>query len=262
MPLEPVLTAEAFEAADDAVKPFYKPTEDKSSYEIDVDFSGLKSALQKEREAREKAEKDYKETVKKYGTLDPEKYTAYEQRIREIEEKELENARNWEELKTRALTEREEAVKAAVTPLSEKLTFSEQRLKQVLITNEILTEAAKQGAFEESLPVFAELAARNASLEFEEAGAGYKTVIKEGMGSSISELVASMKNQPTFGVFFKADVPAGSGAPPHGKPTGSLPDQNKKRSEMTLKEKSDYIDKFGGRTRLNPNVPSYNELPD
>jgi len=63
---------------------------------------------------------------------------------------------------------------------------------------------------------------------------------------SIKDLVAEMRESEDFGQAFKAKAPSGSGSDPSGKKGGEKgPPKNMKRSEMTDKQKEDYIKKHG-----------------
>jgi hypothetical protein len=63
------------------------------------DVGGLKSALQKERDAAREAARKLKATQEKYGAIDPDKYQALLDQEQDAETKRLEKAGEWEKMK-------------------------------------------------------------------------------------------------------------------------------------------------------------------
>ena len=68
----------------------------------------------------------------------------------------------------------------------------------------------------------------------------------QGEYMSIKDLVAEMKESEDYGMAFKAKAPSGSGSDPSGKKGGEKgAPKNQKRSDMTNKQKEEYIKKYG-----------------
>ena len=117
------------------------------------DVGGLKSALQKERDAREKYEKEIKDLRKQFEGLDPEKGREALRRIQELEEKQLLDAGKVEEL----FAQRTERMKAdwsakearyqeEIKSASEAHSKSETRLSELLIDGTLRDAAGKRRA--------------------------------------------------------------------------------------------------------------------
>jgi hypothetical protein len=258
MPLKASLTAEAYTALSETQKEFYIQAGE--NYILDAegveDVTGLKNALGAERKIREKAEKDYLETVNRYKDIDPVKAAEALKALEEIERQKLEAAQEWETLKAKAIEERETAVNTVKTDLTGKLTKREEKLREVLIDNTLQAELAKQGVKAKSIELATKLFKEHVDLALD--GDDITVSIKGDKGANISELVSNLKNTEEYGVLFDAFVPAGSGTP-NGK-TGSQPAQGKKKSEMSDTEQAAYIREYGYSTRKNAAVPSLSEL--
>lgn len=84
----------------------------------------------------------------------------------------------------------------------------------------------------------------------------------EGDYMGIKDLVDEMKDQDRFAPLFPAKVKSGSGSSPN-KSTENKGRRmtNKKQSEFSINEKSEYIGKYGGVKRKVDDVPSFQELP-
>ncbi|MFN6965207.1 MAG: hypothetical protein ACK4S4_15785 [Pyrinomonadaceae bacterium] len=245
MALKQILTSDEYGVLADPVKEHY--VQDGDSYKLETDFvpenvDGLKSALEKERQER----KSLAEQIKKYKDIDPDKAREAFTRLKELEEKELLEAKNFEELKERLKQEKDNEINSVKTDLTTKLTRTEEKLKQVLITKAIIAEAAKKEAYEDSLEVFADIASKFVTLEIGDDDIEVK--VADGKGSNIAELVSNLADTPQFGVFFKAGVSAGSGSSANrtgGGGGGSARPTTKKASEMTSSEKAKYINENG-----------------
>jgi hypothetical protein len=155
--------------------------------------------------------------------------------LAELEQKRLEEAGEWETLKSTYADKERSAVEAVRNELAPQLQQTQSKLKEIMIDRAIAEEAAKQEAFPASISQFTKLAREYASM-----GDDLNVTIAEGRGNNIAELVTNLKGTDEFGVFFKADVATGSGGSTQnkgGQPGGAV----KKASEMTTQEKSKFI---------------------
>jgi DNA-directed RNA polymerase subunit F len=116
------------------------------------DISGLKSALEREREDRRQAKKEAEELAKRFGDLDPEKAREAMARIQEMDDKDLLEAGKVDELlqqrteKMRADLEGQiEALKEKNTSLKAELDSKTSVLNEVVIDAEITKALDKNG---------------------------------------------------------------------------------------------------------------------
>lgn len=101
------------------------------------DVSGLKSALEREREDRRKARED----LAKYKDIDPTKYQELLAKQREIEEKGLIDAGKIDELVANRVQAMKEKLEGDLTSEKTKSQTLQQRLEVLLIDSEVQREA-------------------------------------------------------------------------------------------------------------------------
>ncbi len=257
MALKASLTGDEFASLPETIQEHYTPEGDGYRLDTDIvveDVAGLKSALQKERERAKALAAD----VKKYKDIDPDKARADAALLEEIENRRLEEAGEFETLKSKLAQEKEDGINAVRTELGTKLSRTETKLRQVLIENAISSEAARQNAFPKSVGTFTELASK--FVELEAADDDFIPKVKNGLGSSIEELVTNLRSTDEYGIFFQADVAAGGGSRPNTATPGDVNAANLKRSTMSDTEKAKYIRENGLKQRKGAN-PAYEELP-
>lgn len=218
-----------------------------------------KASLQAERQLRKDAEKREAELIKKYGSIDPERYSALLQADAEREQKELEAAREWETLKQNAQSERDKAVEQVRTEFSGKLTSAEKKLNQIIIENALTAAGAAAGVFPKALKRFAKDAAEYIALDDE-----YNPTFKDGLADDIDGLVEFLKEQDDFGIFFAADIPAGSNTPQNrqANASGGAARVTKNSELKNDAERAAYGRTYGFSSRKDPKVPCLLELTD
>ena len=215
------------------------------------DISGLKSALQKERDNAKKAAYQLTQFREQFGDVDPEKYQALLQQEEKREEEEA--------LKRGEYDKRLNQVREKQQAELDKRTAREQHLINVIKESKI--DAAVISALNEmkgSVNLLLPHVKGKMQL-IEEDGQFVARVVDEtgtvrvnGEGKPITakELVSEMRDQDSFAAAFAADVKSGGGTPAgdgsngaRGK-TGAIPG-DLKRSVMTPRQKVDFIQKFG-----------------
>jgi len=145
MPLK--LEVESLEGIDEAVAPLYRPDneESPSKYVLDVeglpDTSGLKSALEKER----KAAKELKSMLKNFDGVDLEKYQDLLSREAQLAEADPEKI---EELVQQRVKKNDESWKAKYEELKGTISEKDQRLSDLLISDELRKIGAELGVAE------------------------------------------------------------------------------------------------------------------
>lgn len=109
------------------------------------DASGLKKALEKEREARKTAESAMKRLTAQIGDLDPEKAREAMKTLAELEEKNLLGEGKFEEAVQRRVERFAEQQKAELEKARTENSTLTQRLEEVLVDAAIRTAATKGG---------------------------------------------------------------------------------------------------------------------
>lgn len=154
MALKAKLTADEAQALPEATRSFYRQAGD--GFVLDAegveDVSGLKTALDKERDARRAAEKAAKDAAARFGDIDPEKAREALQRLHDLEDKNMLAAGQVDEVVAKR-TERMRADYEAQmkrfgsdleTERAEKSKLS-GRLSEVLIDSGLREAAVKAG---------------------------------------------------------------------------------------------------------------------
>jgi len=240
MALKQTLEASEFETLADPLKEHY--TKDGDGYKLETDFvpedtTALKSALQKERDAR----KTLADQIKAYKDIDPVKAKEAMTKLEELENKRLEEAGEFETLKQRLAGEKQAAADAVKSEFEPKLQKTQSKLREVMVRKAIKDEALKHDPISvESLDAFVELAEKQVSMDDD-----LNLVIEGSTSNDIEEFVKNLSETPKFGVFFKPDVAAGSGASTQKKAGAGTKTTEKKFSDSSNLEKSRYITQHG-----------------
>jgi len=237
----------------DAVKEHYKQGDD-GKYVLTVeavngfsleDVTGLKNALGKERSTRESLEK----AAAKFKDLDPDKAREALAKLAELSEidpkKEADKLAQVkvDAIKAQLLESHSKDIKARDEALS---TYRSQIEKLLVDSAATAALAEAKGSVDLLLPHI-----RNAARVVEKDGVfaveivspdGAPKVNAKGDNMSIKELVAEMRQSDVFGRAFEASGNSGTGKGPSNGTggTGQL-----KRSQMTLKQKADYVAEHG-----------------
>ena len=245
---------ETVDGLPDAVKDYYKQGEDGkfvlavepvNGYALE-NVEGLKSALGKERTTREKLERD----VVKFKDIDPDKAREALAKLDELAtidpKKEADKIANtkFEAAKAQLL----EKHGGEIATRDERITHLTKTVESLMI-DQVATAALAEakGSVELLLPhVRAHTRVKEADGKF-----GVEVIDKDGNARianakgepmTIKDLIAEMKQSDVFGRAFEASGHSGTGKVPSNGTggTGQL-----KRSQMTMKQKADYIADHG-----------------
>lgn len=229
----------------------YKPNDDGEGYQLAADPSkleealvpGLKSALQKEREQRKKLERTANDLKSQFEGVDLDEYKELRKLKDEAERKKLETAGEWDKLKEQIASQHKQE-------LDKRQQREGQLLSQIqkLIVDNVATSAiaAAKGEPELLLPHI-----RSRTAVIEEDGEFTVRVLNnkkeprvnaDGEYMTISDLISEMRNDNIFSRAFDGSGASGGGTPP-AKNGGA--GSTKKRGEMSVDEKSEYIEKHG-----------------
>jgi hypothetical protein len=247
MALKAILAASEFESLAEPVKAFYKKSDgddETKAFVLDAegveDVGGLKKALQAERSNVTAVKKELADVVMKYKDIDPAKALDAQNKLKEIEDKQLQDAGEFEILKTKLLAEKETAVATIQSELTGQLTKTQSQLHKVLVADRLRKEFSDQEGFAKSSDLFVDLASRGVTLDPE----SYELRFPEGKGASVTEYVTNLKGTDDFGVFFASDLSTGSGSSTQTQ-GGKIPTASKKASEMTTLEKVAFVKEHG-----------------
>lgn len=225
-------------------------------------IGGLKSALQKERDANKKLKRDLQETIDKYKDIDPEKARTAQKKLQELEDRQLLDAGKVDEVVAKR-TERmqknhQEQIQEFQKQISERdgeLTRARSRLANLQVESAITTvltsKAGKDlGVIPQAIPDIVRRALDVYRLE-DKTG----QIVPYRLDGSIMYGKDPAKPMPIDEWLsgLKPDCPhyfAPSGGAGGGNDSGAgIP--RKKRSEMTDDEKAQFIGKFGQDAYLN-----------
>jgi len=154
MALKAKITADDYGTLPDGAKTFYKQAGE--GYVLDAegveDVSGLKGALEKERESRRQAEKAAKDLAAKFGDMDPEDAKKALAKLHEMEDKNLLDAGKVDELVQKRTERMRLDHEAQVKKFSQELEAERTekgklatRLSEVLIDSGLREAAVKAG---------------------------------------------------------------------------------------------------------------------
>jgi len=175
------------------------------------DVTGLKSALQKERDARSKLDKQ----LAQYKDLDPEKYRELLKEKEEFERTTLEKKGDFDKLKDQLVQKHQDELKT----VGEKLTAREKFIEKVVAENVALAEITKAEGNTTLLKphVMASIRVVEEDGEFvaKVVDAKGNPRIANGKGDemTIADLIAELKSSEEFSGAFKGTGSSGSGAP-------------------------------------------------
>lgn len=214
-------------------------TQDGDKYRLDVegvelkeDVQGLKSALEKEREARKALE------GKLPKDFDPNEYKTLKQQAEERERREAEERGEWEKLREKLQQEHKEAVEG----LKQEVASRDRAITSLTVDRELTEAISRVGVRDEYRSAVKALLERLGPT-VEQNGDGYRGVIPDEVHGNkpIAEYVKEWAESEEAEPFLAATNATGGGASgrsPGGAATKSL-------KEMSETEKMDYIDRHG-----------------
>jgi hypothetical protein len=261
MPLKYKISADEFGELDEAIQSFY--TEQDDDYVLAAeglpeaeDTSGLKSALQKERENARKAAREKKALEDKFGNIDLEEINQLKEEKEQAETRKLEEKGEFEKIKDQMREQHAKEI-AAKDKEIDRLTGEIRHQKVESTATQALADAG--GNVELLKPHLLSRLKLNTDdfsvLVLEDDGKTPK-VDASGNPVNIDALVSEMRDSDTFASGFKATSQSGSGSEPtegggdqppgQGKPNGGTPPVGTKpRSQMSDREKIDFQKEHG-----------------
>ena len=231
-----------------------KATEVEGKYHVDATaFVSKHNEILGEKKQRDADIKRLKADVEKYKDLDPEKAREALQKIADAEAEQLKVKGDWDA--------REKALKDGFatkeTEYQSQLTEREKSLDKLVIINELARVASLpdvKGDFEllsENSTVMRSIR-RKGTEDYEildaKANVRYGT---DGLPLRMEAYLKELREHPKLSRLFDASGASGSGAPAD---TGGAGGKQKRRSEMTDKERQDYIRQHS--------YAKYKELPE
>lgn len=251
MELEPIV--DALDGVPEALRPAYREADGKFVLNVKQkdgwaleDVSGLKTALGKERTARETLERQ----VVKFKDLDPDKAREALAKLEEIAQidpaKEADKIANtkFEAAKAQLL----EKHGGEISSRDERIAHLTKTVESLLIDQAATAALAEaKGSVELLLPhVRAHTRVKEAdgkfTVEVVDKDGNVKIADAKGAPMDIKGLVAEMRQSETFGRAFEASGQSGSGKQP-GNGTGGA--GQLKRGQMTNAQKAEYIGQHG-----------------
>lgn len=239
------LTLDSLDGVDDAVKALYVEKDGKHVLDVDgiEDTGALKGALQKERKAREDAEKQIKKW-QRLGKTDEEIAALLEDQEKKAQT-DAERKGEWEKLRTQ-MNEKHQAELAkkdeAVGSMRKAL---ERHLVDAAATAAIASADGVPDLLLPHVQRHVKVIEEDGEFTVKVVDAkGDPRVNGKGEPLTISDLVSEMRQSEIFGRAFKGDGKSGSGTPPNNK--GGATPQNKRRSDFkTEKDRAAFVNEHG-----------------
>lgn len=228
---------DSLEGVPEEAHDFY--TQDGDGYRLDVegvefkeDVQGLKSALEKERDARKALE------GKLPKDFDPDEYKTLKQQAKEREKREAEERGEWEKLREQLKQEHQETVEE----LKQEMRKREAAISNLTVDRELTEAISRVGVRDEYRPAVKALLERLGPT-VEQNGDGYRGVIPDEVHGNkpIAEYVEEWAESEEAEPFLAATNATGGGASGRS-PGGAV---TKPLSEMSEEEKMDFIDRHG-----------------
>lgn len=203
--------------------------------ETEDDVAGLKTALEREREARKRLEK----TATKFGDIDPDEYARLKREAAEREEAEALAKGEYEKL----LAKRDEQHAAALAKMEDQLKATKSQLEQATVSRS-LREAIDKAGFRPELKKAVELLLReehNFDIEYQDGRpvGVFRDEFQRAHG--IDEYVTQFAQSDGGSPFMPPDVKAGGGATGGRGAGGAV---RKSYKDMSEREKMDLADEL------------------
>lgn len=238
------LSVDTLDGVDEALHSLYTPKDGRFVLDVDgiEDTSGLKKALDAERK-RADAEAKQAKAWKTLGKTPAEIEELLESQ-RKAEEDKLNKAGEWDKLRAQM----NEKHQAELAKKDEALGGMRKALERHLVdATATAAIAAADGVPDLLLPhvqKHVRVIEDNGEFSVKVVDAkGDPRVNAKGDLLAIADLVSEMKTSDIYGRAFKGSGQSGSGTPPGPGGGGTLP--NKRRSEMSSKERADFVDTHG-----------------
>lgn len=242
------LTVDSLDGVEESLHGFY--VEKNGKYQLDVtgveDTGGLKSALQKEREAARNYEKQAKQWAGIGKT--PDEIAELVKATEQAELAKAEKAGEWDKLKAQMNDSHAKALAEKDNELGSMRKALEEQMIDAQATAAI---AGAKGVPELLLP----LVQRHVKVSNENGK--YSVIVVDAKGDprinskgdalTIADLVEEMRQSETYGRAFEASGQSGSGKLPNTTGGGAT----LKRSQMTAAQKAEYQAKHGQAAYLN-----------
>lgn len=176
------------------------------------DISGLKSALQKEREEARKA----RATIEKYRDVDPEKYRELLQKHEETERERLEAKGQYEALVAQIKDKHGQELGKLQSEIKELVSEIERRAIDAEALQYIAELKGRPKLLLPHVKAQARVVKRDGRWVTEVVDENGHVRIKDGTGvpMTLKDLVSEMKTLDEFAVAFDAEQKSGGGAPP------------------------------------------------
>lgn len=262
MPLKPVV--ESLEGISEDLHEDYEQTED-GKYQLKVlsgfvpkdkveDVSGLKSALQKERENARAAAARAKKLEEQVGEIDPEDYRRLKELEAKAEEEKAKKAGEWDKLRSQMLEKHQEELAKRDKERDRLMAALEAKLIDAEIASAI---NAEKGKAKPLIPIV-----KNRVRMREDDKGGFTTVVVDDAGDTaidpatgepltVRGLLAKMAEDSDYAMLFEPRGQSGGGTPPNGAGNsggtgkkGGIP-SDLKRSQMSTKDKVAFVKEHG-----------------
>lgn len=234
----------------EGVRDFYEESDEGyrlavEGVEFPEEVKGLKSALQKERDARKKEERRLAELREQIPEdFDPGRWEELTEAEKKREREKAEKKGEYEKV----IAQKEEFWQEKLEEEKQARQTVEQQLEQHIVDGAIMAAASEHDAWAHLLPDYAkrfvqvkEVDGKRVPVVVDEDGD--RRLNNEGDTMSISELVAWMKEEERYQPLFKPSGASGGGAAAGGGAGG--PGTQKSIKEMSDQEKQDFIDEHG-----------------
>jgi len=220
---------DTLDSVPEAARSFYEEKEGKFALKVEgmEDVSGLKTALQKEREAAKEA-KRYKELG-----LSVEEIAELKALREKTEEDKAKALGDFDKLREKLTGQHQ----AELKKLQDRMAALERSEHQAVVTTGLMKALAEAGATEEGMALLPDIFAGRAKIESD----GDKRVVKimdadgtpmlvKGRDATFADLAALAGEK--YPSLFKATVKSGSGTPPGGNGAGRTTGKEVKASEL------------------------------
>jgi hypothetical protein len=216
------------------------------------DVTGLKSALQKERENAREAQRKYRQMQEQYSGYDVEELQQLREAQAKAEEDRAKKAGEWDSLKTQLVTKHNDEKSAWEKEKAELMNAFSNQLRETAALQAISENKGNTALLKPHV-----LAALK--VERDESGkfvthvvddAGGARMNSDGKYLSVSDYVKDLRDQETFAGAFLGTGSSGGGTPPGGGDKGGAGGKggipsDLKRGGMTPKQKVDFINEYG-----------------
>lgn len=209
------LTLDNLDGLNEAQAALYVERDGKFHLDVDgiEDTSGLKSALEKERQARRDFEK-------KYGALkdvDPEEYARLKKEAEDRATKDAESKGQWDTLKGKLIEQHQKEMEALTGKVSAMQSAIERHLVDATATAAIAEAKGIPALLLPHVKAAVKVVERDGQYAVQVVDATGNERIVDGKGTpmTISDLVADMKKSEIFGRAFEGSGATGGGAGPN-----------------------------------------------